>query len=259
MKARERLQAARQAFFDGSYEAALEGLVWFHHNALAEQRSLYGVRLSYALGYWEELASVYPPAETALNAVRETSVRTLLRGEGDRTLFHDVVAIDRTRKQPRATYDLYLMLRDGRPDLAMQCTDLALPAMTAAGDYRLADEVRSDPFARVRGYARQLSWEKIWMKHRYHAAPRRWAMIHSYAADVRRDAVISAGVGRQDEARRLVALAVELVRDPSLRNAIRAEIAQPSTPWPGGAAKRAASAVLDPLRQPRFCTSVRMS
>jgi hypothetical protein len=71
MGARERFAAARLAAREGRHQEALDGLLWFHHHALEEQRSLRAVRLSYALYEWLDLGRVYPPARQALEDVRE--------------------------------------------------------------------------------------------------------------------------------------------------------------------------------------------
>lgn len=75
-----------------------------------------------------------------------------------------------------------------------------------------------------------------WVKRsKYSRAPARWASIRNYAAGVRLDTEITAGIGRADEARRLAALAVNLIGDPSLRAEARAEIARPAAHRPGAA------------------------
>lgn len=120
MTAQERLQAARQAAVDGRYQEALDGFIWFHRHALEEQPSLYGVRLSYGLFYWLDLAKNYPPALQALENLREQKAQALLHVAGDRALFHDVEAIDARLDRSRATYELYLALADRHPELAAE-------------------------------------------------------------------------------------------------------------------------------------------
>lgn len=229
MTARERFDAARRAAREGRYEEALEGLVWFHHHALEERPSLRGVRLSYALYEWVDLGRKYPPARQALDEVREGAAQALLRGEGDADLFHDIVAIDEALGQSRATYELYLALVDHAPELATQCARLALPAIAAAGDYRLAYRLRGDPETRIREMAGHLRRDMRWAKRRkYTHAPARWASIKIYTSDVRLETEITAGIDQPSEAQRLAKLAVDLIDDPSLRAAIRAELARPT-------------------------------
>lgn len=227
MNALERLHAARQAARDGRHEEALRELVWFHHHALEENRYLAGVRLSYALYDWLNLGKAYPPAQQALIKVREQKAQTLLQGEGNRALFHDIEAIDERLGQAGATYELYMALVERHPALAAQCAQLALPSIVAVKDYRLAHQLRTDPEARLRTSAAALREDIRDIKHRrFTRAPQRWASIKSYTESARRDVEITAGIGEHAEARRLAALAVDLIYDPSLRAAVRAGIAK---------------------------------
>jgi hypothetical protein len=229
MNAHERLHAAQQAAREGRHEEALRELVWFHHHALEEDRALRGVRLSYALYDWIELGKVYPPAQQALVDLREQKAQILRLGAGRRDLFIDVVAIDERLGQACATYELYLALAERYSELAARCAQSALPAIVAVKDYRLADQVRFNPEIRIREHAAQLRADIHRIKNRsFVRAPQRWAMVKHYAESVRRDVEISAGVGRHDEARRLTALAADLIYDPSLRAEVRAGIAKPS-------------------------------
>jgi hypothetical protein len=54
----------------GRYADSLQKHLWFHDHALEHQQALAGVRLSFALAYWLELAACYPEAMQALTAVR---------------------------------------------------------------------------------------------------------------------------------------------------------------------------------------------
>lgn len=236
MTAHERLNAARMAAIEGRHEDALREFIWFHHHALDERPSLAGVRLSYALYYWLDLGQAYPPALQALEEVREQKAQALLRGDGDRNLFLDVSAIDGVKGDSRATHALYLALAERQPALAAECAQLALPAIVAARDYQLADQLRHDPETSIRARADDLHWDMGWSKRRgYTRAPARWAAVRNYATDVRLHLDIAAGVGRHEEARRLAALAVDLIGDPSLRAAVHAAIVNPSASRPGAA------------------------
>jgi hypothetical protein len=137
MNAGEVLNRARVAFWNGRYQEALEGLAWFHDNALEHDRAYYGVRLSFALGYWKELADVYPPAMEVLQSVRARTIAALRSGTGGRALFHDLVSINRELGVVRGTYDLFRELLTAQPELAKQCRDLAVEAVVEAGDFEL--------------------------------------------------------------------------------------------------------------------------
>lgn len=219
---------------EGRHEEALRELIWFHHHALEEQPSLAGVRLSFALAYWIELAGAYPPALQALEDLRGQKAQALLRGDGDRRLFLDLCAIDERLERNGATYQFYLALAERQSALAAECAQLALPAIVAARDYQLADQLRGDPQARIRARVEDLHWDMRWSKRRgYSRTPMRWSMIRRYADDVRLHLEITAGIGQHGEARRQAALAVDLVDDPSLRAAVRTALAKTSGGGPG--------------------------
>lgn len=66
----EALTRARAAAAAGRHAEALRDLLWFHEHALDLEPSLYGLRLSFALGAWKDLADVYPPAMAELRAAK---------------------------------------------------------------------------------------------------------------------------------------------------------------------------------------------
>ena len=65
MNARERLHRARTLVGEGHFDEALAEYVWFHHNALAEDPSLRGVRRAFALGYCRTRGEVSPGTPSA--------------------------------------------------------------------------------------------------------------------------------------------------------------------------------------------------
>ena len=106
MKAIERLTEAYAAAQAGRHEEALNEYIWFHEHALAEERSLRGVRLSFALAYWKELGEMYSPAMEALLALRDRKVAILAAGVESWELFNDVSALNDSLGNARNTYDL---------------------------------------------------------------------------------------------------------------------------------------------------------
>ena len=110
---------------DGKHEEALERFIWFHYHALEHQPSMYGVRLSFALSYWKQLGDVYPPALTALKITRDYKTDLFVQNKGNRNLFHDVMALNRTLGQDIKTVDLFRTLDIDQADLAKECWDVA--------------------------------------------------------------------------------------------------------------------------------------
>ena len=89
------LQEARTDAMAKRYEDALAKHLWFHQNALKHEPALYGVRLSFALSYWEKLGNKYPPALASLKAVRDEARQavTTVKPKEAKELFHDFIAI----------------------------------------------------------------------------------------------------------------------------------------------------------------------
>jgi hypothetical protein len=90
----ERLNSARKAARDGRYEDALNEYVWFHDYALEFNPDYCGVRLSFALTYWAELAMVYPKARSVLREIRDRNAEAILTGVPNQQLFQDIVRIN---------------------------------------------------------------------------------------------------------------------------------------------------------------------
>ncbi|CAN5794393.1 hypothetical protein BH23PLA1_BH23PLA1_41610 [soil metagenome] len=131
------LQEAREDTQAKRFETALAKHVWFHDNALSIRPSLYGVRLSFALAYWAELAEQYPPALTKLKEMRDQARQEVLEGNDVRESFHDMNAINRQFGEPAATKEVFETLDAKNPELAKQVFDLAKPALVRAKAYSL--------------------------------------------------------------------------------------------------------------------------
>lgn len=235
MQAEDRLNAARVAVCEGRYDAALVDLVWFHEHALEETPSLYGVRLSYALGAWADLAVFYPPAMAALRDTRAQTAAALLRAEGGGHAFHDVASIDEALHQTDQTYRLYVQLEQEQPAIAATCATLALDAILGAGDFTRAAHVIGAPEQAVRAYGDALERDLRYGKRaRYSPAPARWAFLVNYLERVQRVIAIATGVGNPAQAASLAQLAVNQIRNPSVRRDVQAGLVRwPRAPNPG--------------------------
>jgi hypothetical protein len=131
------LDEARACTAMGRYVEALDKHLWFHHRALEHRRSLYGVRLSYALHDWVYLGSVYPPALEELKRVRDECAARMRGGEGDRWVFNDFRAINQHLGEEHQTRELFVWLDANLPDRAREVYHFAQPALLEAREYRL--------------------------------------------------------------------------------------------------------------------------
>ena len=230
MNASERLDNARADVEAGQYEEALRGYIWFHDHALEERRSLYGVRLSYALDEWVELGRIYPPAMHELKTKRDEKSARLGRGEGDRGLFHDVEAINEYLADYGSTYDLFVRLMGSNKDLADKCADLAVPAIVKSKDFVLARRMLQDPERSVRNWSKTLNEDvaDLATGNPPHAEARLGAYIHYYATQVQLILDVLNGAGEPDFARKLRADALAFVESASVMNAVKDALSRPA-------------------------------
>lgn len=129
------LAEARSDRSEGRYEDALQKQVWFHEHALEHRPSLYGVRLSFALHSWAELAGAYPPALDRLEGLRDKTAGLVRAGTGSKELFHEFQSINEALGDYQATRDLFLWLHTNDTRLAEDVYELAQPALIRCKDY----------------------------------------------------------------------------------------------------------------------------
>jgi hypothetical protein len=221
----EILNRGRAAALEGRHEEGLRDFIWFHENALEHDRAYYGVRLSFALGYWKELGDVYPPALEALETVKRRCEAALLCGAGKRDLFHDLESINRELGRVGDTYELFRILNSQHPDIAKRCADLAIGAMVEACDFKLASEHLPHPEDYL-----------LWLSDRLNddlgrtgvppatARRRREAYVHNYCHDVRIVVQILKGLGNSEAAKAALEWAIALVHPRQARAMVCAQL-----------------------------------
>ena len=133
----EILQEARGLAQEGRYEEALQRQIWYHNHALEMDPAQTGVRLSFALSYWAELAQRYPKAKDALVDVRDRGTRKFEQGGGGFDLFMEVAAINRELNQRDVTYALFKSTDARDPRLAGQCYFAVEDLLLERADYSL--------------------------------------------------------------------------------------------------------------------------
>jgi hypothetical protein len=131
------LQDARSDTKALLYDDALAKFVWFHHHALEHNRALSGVRLSFALGYWHELAKQHPPALAAMKHERDDARQKVGDRQNPRESFADFAALNRELGETRQTRDLFVEVESKDSKLAQQIFSLAKPALIEAKEYQL--------------------------------------------------------------------------------------------------------------------------
>ena len=223
----EILTRGRTAALEGRAGDALVDFIWFHEHALEHDRAYYGVRLSFALGYWTDLAETYSPARVALVDVGKRGEATLLLGGCDRSLFHEVASINQNLGRVRDTYKLFHRLLKVQPELARKCRDLAVGAIVEAKDFKLASKQLPHPEEFL-----------LWLSERLNddltregvsreiANRRREAYVHNYCQDVRTAMKILEELGNLKAAEAAREWAVALVGPRRARSMVSSKLVE---------------------------------
>jgi hypothetical protein len=210
------LDQAREAATAGRDADALE-LHQRYHEHSREIASQFGVRLSFALSRWADLAHRYPPAMQALRATREAAADRLRADRpaavgltGDplgynahpahpaHADFAEVVAISDRLGDDQYAADLFAELDREAPDVAADCWAAARSLLVRTGRFELAHRYMGDRERAVaraaeildqrltRGFARFPEHLRAQM---------RQDAVNGYVADVREMLAILDGVG----------------------------------------------------------------
>ena len=121
----------------GRYEVALAKHLWYHENALRLEPSQAGVRLSFALSYWLDLAENYPPALDALKGIRDEAESQVLAATPVGNPFFDFAAINESLNETDRTVRLFQHLDKENPREARKMFRRAEPALIEAKQYLL--------------------------------------------------------------------------------------------------------------------------
>ena len=134
----EILSSATDDRASGEYEIALQKHIWFHNNVLKHERSYYGVRLSFALSYWVELANEYSPAlDALLNELMLAEQKVREGSDCDTNPFHDFTAINRKLGEFEPVVQLFKYLDSDRPEMAIKNFNLAKSSLIRSKEYLL--------------------------------------------------------------------------------------------------------------------------
>ncbi|TWT49855.1 hypothetical protein KOR42_38070 [Thalassoglobus neptunius] len=136
-KPQQILQEARDDFGAGRYPEALAKHVWFHRHVLEYVPSLRGVRLSFALSYWAELAKEFPPALEALKAERDQVAERVVSGQKSFSAFQELAALNNSLVSPDETVKVFQRLHFKNPEFASEVFSVAKPYLIANKQFPL--------------------------------------------------------------------------------------------------------------------------
>ena len=117
------------------YEEALEKFIWFH-DASRGVAGLGGVRSSFALGFWIDLAARFPPAFEAFVQLRDKTEQKCRDLGGDYTSFSEVASLNLYLNQVKRTADLFLEIARDFPEKAERLYKSAEESLIAEEMYQ---------------------------------------------------------------------------------------------------------------------------
>jgi hypothetical protein len=134
---------------DGKFDKALEKHLWFHE-ASRESPGMGGVRLSFALESWLELANKYSPAMDSLIQLRDGYKDTLLKGIGTFDNFHDLFAINQYLENDGDTYSVFIKLHEKYPEQAKNYYHVAEDILVDKKRYDICAAYITDPMKKYK-------------------------------------------------------------------------------------------------------------
>lgn len=216
------LQEARADRQAGRYAQSLAKHVWYHENALKIQPSQYGVRLSFALSDWRQLANRYPPALDSMSAFRDRAERRVKENKDDRAAFHDAASLNSELKDEDRTVHLFRWLDENDPTFATSVFSIARDTLIEQQEFELcgkyvgdADSFRSelDQFeemtAQIQQYGDADSVDRM-------VTSQRQYMVYSMSNDI----ATLVRIGRSDDAVEAGNLLLGELSEPILRQMI---------------------------------------
>jgi RNA polymerase sigma factor (sigma-70 family) len=127
----------------GRYQEAEAKFEWYRDNALHYQPSLVGVRNSFAIMYWGELAQKYPPARRKLVSIRDAAVNNIrfpVNPASRRSDFILILSINDDLHESAKTIELFKWLDISDPALARDMYELMEMPLIDAHEYSLCNK-----------------------------------------------------------------------------------------------------------------------
>jgi predicted Ser/Thr protein kinase len=196
------MSEAKNRMNQGHFDEALGRQIWFFNHAQEFDPGYAGVRLSFALSDWRELARRYPKALQALTEIRDRDTAEFAAGHGYAQLFQDALSINGQLDDPDATRRLCEIVADKNPRFAQQLYYFAAGPLVQQGEYALCSRFMGDPQTRF-NFARSMK-----------------SQVDNFVGQVRTMVEILVGSGRKDEAKNITAQAIAVLDDPRLRSAV---------------------------------------
>jgi hypothetical protein len=141
------LNEIRKLTAAGKYQQALIQHIWFHQ-ASKKVPHLGGVRNSYALSAWVELAKEYPPALVELKKIRASNKKILLAGQGGFDEFQEFAAINRALGEDSRTIKMFLVMDERYPEKSSSYYIASEDLLAESKMYEICGKYIPDPLER---------------------------------------------------------------------------------------------------------------
>ncbi len=131
----------------GMYEEALKRQLYFHE-ASKYSAGMGGVRLSYALSTWMELADKYEPAKEAMLEISDKSKKHVLENDDNYeefSYFHDFCSINENLGLTQNILELFFKVKDINPAQARGYYHYVENLLIENKEYELCNEYIGDP------------------------------------------------------------------------------------------------------------------
>ena len=225
------LQEAQADTAAGRYQQALAKHIWYRNNAVRYDPGQVGVRDSFALSDWGELAEKYPPALKKLKAIRDDAAKRLRAPDGGAqavgAAFITVVSIDNGLKENGKNVELFKWLDTHNPAAAKRVYPAEEKDLIEAGEYTLCgrymDADRSyERILDMYNRTKSMGGEQL-----------QQFAVKSFSNESARLVAVLAIDGRADEAARVSGEAVKVMGNPEFA-ALLAEARNGTVPpkWP---------------------------
>ena len=202
------------------FDDALAKHVWYHENALKYDDGQTGVRRSFALSHWHELAERFPPAGKKLEDYREEARKQVLAAKKKVFQdFADFAAISRELEKDDEVVKLFVALDEKDPKLARQAYNSAEKALIAGKEFKLCGKYIKGDDALEREIEMFAHYRKMAKDERFGARIGRRGE-ESFREDAATIVAILVKCGREDEAKRAAAKAREAWDDELLHEAL---------------------------------------
>ncbi len=140
------LQDTKAMVKEQKYQEANERYLWYYNHGLEHDSSIFAVRNSFMLSYWMNLATVYPPAMTAMKDIRDNKTKLILDSAVTFSLVHDAMSLDRALHENSKSIELFEFLIKKYPEMAERCFYLIKKQLFEEKRYDILISYIKNPF-----------------------------------------------------------------------------------------------------------------